>query len=285
MLALGRLLYSLPTPTRAAWQLGMSQTGGGVDTTPADRPAAPSKPMGDERQTQEPRGPGETRIRRALPFEGERKLRSYGLLLIAIVSAFAIQGIASPGRWEQLIVTVLLSVTLLLALSVAEAKASVVRPVLVIVCAVIILSVIETVAGHVDDRSTRIANALLVALAPPAILVGVVRTLRVMQAVTLEAVLGVLSVYILLGMFFASVYGSINQLSGSSFFVQGQATTASFIYFSFTTLCTVGYGDLTARSNLGHTLSVSEALIGQVYLVTVVSLIVANLGRRRQAQQ
>lgn len=240
--------------------------------------------MGDQRHTHEPRGAGETEAKRSLPFAGERRLRSYALLLAAIVLAFAIQGIATPGRWEQLIVTLLLSVTLLLALSVADAKPLVIRPVLVVMCVVVVLSLIETLAGHVDDRSTRIANGLLVALAPPAILVGVVRTLRVMQAVTLEAVLGVLSVYILLGMFFASVYGSINQLSGNPFFVQGHATTATFMYFSFTTLCTVGYGDLTARSNLGHTLSVSEALIGQVYLVTVVSLIVANLGRRRQAQ-
>jgi hypothetical protein len=34
-----------------------------------------------------------------------------------------------------------------------------------------------------------------------------------------------------------------------------------------------------ARTDLGHTLAVSEALIGQIYLVTVVSLIVSNLGR------
>jgi len=46
-------------------------------------------------------------------------------------------------------------------------------------------------------------------------------------------------------------------------------------------LTTVGYGDLTARTDLGHTLAVFEALIGQIYLVTVVSLIVSNLGRAR----
>jgi len=51
------------------------------------------------------------------------------------------------------------------------------------------------------------------------------------------------------------------------------------LYFSFATLSTVGYGDLTARSNLGHTLAISEALLGQIYLVTIVSLLVANLGR------
>jgi Ion channel len=54
---------------------------------------------------------------------------------------------------------------------------------------------------------------------------------------------------------------------------------------NFTTLTTVGYGDLTARTGLGHTLSVSEGLLGQIYLVTVVSLIVTNLGRRRPAVQ
>jgi hypothetical protein len=51
------------------------------------------------------------------------------------------------------------------------------------------------------------------------------------------------------------------------------------LYFSFTTLATVGYGDFVARTNVGHTLAVSEALLGQIYLVTVVSLIVSNLGR------
>jgi len=55
------------------------------------------------------------------------------------------------------------------------------------------------------------------------------------------------------------------------------ASVAHCLYFSLTTLATVGYGDFVARSDLGHTLAVSEALIGQIYLVTVVSLIVSNL--------
>jgi len=39
----------------------------------------------------------------------------------------------------------------------------------------------------------------------------------------------------------------------------------------------VGYGDITAATELGHTLAVLEALVGQIYLVTIVSLIVTNL--------
>ena len=208
----------------------------------------------------------------------------YGLLLGAIIIAFAIQGIAEPGKIEQILVAVLLGATLLLALWVADAKPKVMWPAVVIVAALILISIIEAASGSVGGGATRIANALLVALAPPAIILGVLRSLRARQAVTLEAVFGVLCVYILLGMFFASVYGTIDRFGGNPFFAGGQtATVARCLYFSFASLTTAGYGDFTARTNLGHTLSVSEALLGQIYLVTVVSLIVANLGRSRPA--
>jgi hypothetical protein len=92
----------------------------------------------------------------------------------------------------------------------------------------------------------------------------------------------VLALYLLLGMLFALVYGAMDRLGGDPVFAGGQAATASnCLYFSFTTLTTVGYGDLVARTDLGHTLAVSEALIGQIYLVTVVSVLVSNLGRSR----
>jgi Ion channel len=205
-------------------------------------------------------------------------------LLGAIIIAFSIQGIAEPGVWEEVLTSALLGVTLLLAFFAADVKPRFMRPAILVVAAVILLSIVEAANGNVDGGATRIANALLVMLAPPAVVVGVVRSLRAKQAVTLEAVFGVLCVYILLGMFFAYLYGSIDHLGGSPFFAGGQpATVARCLYFSFASLTTVGYGDLTARSNLGHTLSVSEALLGQIYLVTVVSLIVANLGRSRPA--
>jgi voltage-gated potassium channel Kch len=90
----------------------------------------------------------------------------------------------------------------------------------------------------------------------------------------------VLSLYMLIGMAFGFVYGAIDRFGGDPFFASGDsATVAHCLYFSFTTLATVGYGDFVARTDLGHTLAVSEALIGQIYLVTVVSLIVSNLRR------
>jgi hypothetical protein len=206
----------------------------------------------------------------------------YGVLLLAVIAAFAVQGIASPGPWEQVAVSVLLAATLIVALWASDAEPRAMRPAQLLALGLIVASVAEAATGQVDGAATRIANLLLVTLAPPAIVIGVVRSLRARNRVTVQAVFGVLCLYILLGMFFAFVYGAIDRL-GDGFFAGGaHATVARCLYFSFTTLTTVGYGDLTAAGNLGHTLSVSEGLIGQIYLVTIVSVLVANLGRTRQ---
>ena len=50
----------------------------------------------------------------------------------------------------------------------------------------------------------------------------------------------------------------------------GQQSPADYLYYSFTTLTTTGYGDLTTESDVGRAASILEALVGQIYLVTVV---------------
>ncbi len=210
----------------------------------------------------------------------------YGAVLVAIIVVFSIQGIASSSKWEQVVVSVLLGFVLLLSLWEARARRGVMLMAIVVVVGLVLTSIVESASGTIDSAETRLPDAFVVALTPPAIVLGVMRDVRARRDVTLQTVFGVLSVYILLGMFFANLYISIDHLGSSPFFAEGQAANvANCIYYSFTTLTTVGYGDLTARTGLGHTLSVSEGLLGQIYLVTVVSLIVTNLGRRRAAVQ
>jgi Ion channel len=216
---------------------------------------------------------------RSVDTEGRKR---FGLLLLAIAAEFVLQGVASPGRWEQVIVSVLLAATVLLALQVADVTPLVIRPVALLALLLVLLSLVEALVGAANGIVARIADLLLVILAPPAIVLGIVRTLRARNQVTLEAVFGVLCLYLLLGMFFAFLYGAIGQIDGRFFAQDVKITAARCLYFSFATLTTVGYGDLTAASNLGHTLSVSEALLGQIYLVTIVSVIVGNLGMRRR---
>ena len=71
-------------------------------------------------------------------------------------------------------------------------------------------------------------------------------------------------------------------MGSEPFFVQtSHASTADYLYFSFVTITTVGYGDFTAAEGLGRALASLEALLGQVYLVTVVATIVGGINRAR----
>jgi hypothetical protein len=205
----------------------------------------------------------------------------YGLLLLALAAVFAVEGVATPGPWQQLAVSALLAATVVLALLVADVRVRIRRSVAILAAALVGLSLVEAIAGDTHSIALRLSNLLLVTLAPPALVVGTLRLLRARNAVTIEAVLSVLCLYLLIGMFFAFLYAVIGRVHGSFFAESAALTPANYQYFSFVTLTTVGYGDLTASTNLGHTLSTSEALVGQIYLVTVVSLIVSNLGRGR----
>ena len=199
---------------------------------------------------------------------------------MATVLSFAVQGAVAPGPLQQIAVTALAGASLLLALRAANLSRRLMAVAAVLAVAVLVLSLVRATAGGIGDGTARAMNALLVALGPPAVAVGLVRDLRSSGQVRLEAVIGVLSLYLLIGMAFGFIYGAVDRFGGDPFFAGGDPATVSHcLYFSFTTLATVGYGDFVSRSDLGHTLAVSEALIGQIYLVTVVSLIVSNLGR------
>jgi Ion channel len=218
--------------------------------------------------------------------EAERRVGRYGLLFLVTIASVAVQGVVKPGGVQQVVVTALAGGTLVLAFHAGGLAPRFTRAVIVFATAALVLAIVRATAGGIGEGAARAVNAALVALGPPAVAVGLVRELRNTGEVRLEAVSGVLCLYVLVGMSFGFVYGAIDNLGGDPFFAGGaSATVAHCLYFSLTTLATVGYGDFVARSDLGHTLAVSEALIGQIYLVTVVSLIVSNLRRpARRAQ-
>jgi hypothetical protein len=213
----------------------------------------------------------------------DRKLRErYGLLLAALVVLFLVQGVAPAGAWQEVLITALSASTLVLALQAGEASPGVVRLAVVVGAMLVVAVAAVALTGGTNTGAARLASGLLVAVAPAAIAIGVIRGLRARGHTTVQAVLGVLCLYLMIGMGCAFAYGAIDNLGGAPVFANDvAATTAHCLYFSFTTLTTVGYGDVLTRSDLGHTLAVSEALVGQIYLVTVVALLVSDLGSRR----
>jgi hypothetical protein len=210
----------------------------------------------------------------------------YGLLFVATITLLGVQGAAPPGGVQQVVVTALAGATLLLAFRAAFLSRTFVAIAAGVTVVAVAVSVLRAAGGGVGEGVALTMNAVLVAMGPPAIAVGIVRDLRATRQVGLQTVAGVLSFYTLVGMLFAFVFGAIDRFGAAPFFAGGDTATLSHcLYFSFTTLMTVGYGDFVARTDTGHTVAIFEALIGQIYLVTVVSLIVSNLGASARSRR
>lgn len=208
-----------------------------------------------------------------------RRGDSYVLLLGLIVLDYLILSFLEPGRaWLRLLAALITGATLLSALRTSRVNHRIMRVAQVATVAAVALAVVDTLVGSrtVDGAIGLVVGGLLLA-APPAILWRIYRH----PEVTVETLAGAVDVYLLLGLVFASVYYAANLLA-APFFVQTSSPTGDqFVYFSYVTLATLGYGDLTPAASLGRTLVVVEAMLGQVYLVTVVARLVALLTVRR----
>lgn len=133
-----------------------------------------------------------------------------------------------------------------------------------------------------DDALTA-ALGIVGGLLTIVIAVVIARGAVAQQEVNSRSVAGAICVYVLFGMVFMFVYSTIAVLDATPFFAQGTDGTRPLrLYFSFVTLATLGYGDYTPKGNLGHALAVLEALMGQLYLVTVVAVVVTRLARPRR---
>jgi hypothetical protein len=211
--------------------------------------------------------------------------RSYGLVLMLVATSLVFQMSTHGSGLARLITILLQAATLVASVRAAGSQRTLVRAAggaaaLVAIGSVVVL----LVSGELSEGPAAIVSGLLVAVAPAALGAGLVHSVRDEREITMHTLAGVLSIYLLAGMFFAFLYGAIGAIDPADVFAGGHAgTQAERLYFSFVTLCTVGYGDFVPGSDLTRAVSVAEMLIGQIYLVTVVALIVSNLGRRRAA--
>ena len=116
-------------------------------------------------------------------------------------------------------------------------------------------------------------------------LIAVLRRVLIHQEVTLETIYGALSAYLLLGMMFGSMCGAMADLGDQQLFEQvAEPSVPLRQYFSFTTLTTLGYGDVTAATDIGRAVATLEAICGQIFLVTLIARLVANFAGRRSTR-
>jgi len=201
-----------------------------------------------------------------------RALDSYASLLILLLANFLLLELVDDPRWGAIGSTILSAVALVVAISDPQAGTRVSRwqAGLIVACVVLSLAVLIVDSAHAVGLAYLLPVALLVTATLPVTLTRVIRH----RHVTSETVLGALCCYVLLGLLFAFLYLAVDDL-GDPFFAQpGPHAQSEFLYFSFVALTTLGFGDLSPAVGLPQGLTVLEALIGQVFLVTLVARLV-----------
>jgi hypothetical protein len=198
-----------------------------------------------------------------------------------IIAVLVFQLSSPDTQLSRLITVILQSSVVLLALRAAGAHPSLFRFGAGFVCLLIVVAILAEPFADLGPGVTRVISVMLILVTPLAVMGGVVRELEEDRRVTVQTVLCGLCLYLLLGLAFAFVYSALDEVGSQPFFQQKiDGTPNDFLYFSMVTLTTTGYGDFTANTELGRTLAVTEALLGQIYLVTVLAVIVSNVRRR-----
>jgi hypothetical protein len=97
------------------------------------------------------------------------------------------------------------------------------------------------------------------------------------REVTHQLIISAVNLYIALGMFYAHIYTILEWFHPESFALQVQEreSASHFVYFSFVTLATLGYGDITPKTEFAQRLAITEAIMGQFYGSLVVAYLLS----------
>jgi hypothetical protein len=196
------------------------------------------------------------------------------VLVVLVLFAFVLPPVIAPGSEQLPLVDLFL--TLLLLAGVASLR---IRPA---VRALLMAAAVAAVSVRLWPGSGLAAAALasLVSLGLMAVVV-LAQTFRD-GPVNLHRVQGAIAAYLLLGLAFAAAYALVAALAPGAFATARPETPQgrTFVYFSFVTLTTVGYGDVTPVHHAARSLALVEALTGQLYPAILIARIVTLHAQR-----
>lgn len=198
---------------------------------------------------------------------------AFGLVLILVLVTYVLASLLENHGWAAVLLTASTSATSVVALVSSRARSKTVR-------AAIWLSILTiglaAVGAVLDDRAwlnpASLIQVSLLAVAMAAVLRRVVSA----PEVGFRTILGALSFYTALGLLFTFIYGAVDRIQSDPFFT-GVANPhgSDFLFFSYTTLTTTGYGNFVPGGQPGQMLAGLEMMSGQIFLVTMVAGLVS----------
>src|SRR5258705_7205577 len=220
--------------------------------------------------------PAAIAVRRSRLTTRLQKRDDFGLVLLLVLATIMTISLGA-GAAGQFIGVCLSGFTLLFVLHTSDARRRTFRAAVVIVVIAVAGAAVGLLLGADFGSTAAGLIGLMLAFAAPVI---ILRRILASPTITVRLVLGALAIFLLVGLTYAYLYPVIGAATNQPFFVQTDKPAAvDYVYFSYVTLTTVGYGDFTAGTSLGRMVAVSEALTGQLYLGSAVALLVGHIGR------
>jgi hypothetical protein len=203
----------------------------------------------------------------------------YGIALLLLIASTLVFAVVDQSAAGRILLLTTQAVTVLVIFHASRLPVRLQRVAAALLAVAVVAASATAITGGEGGLWAPAVTAALMVLVSP---VAIVRRVRHRPRIDFTTVLAALSLYVLAGLFFAYLFLFLGDLRGHDFFVQiPHARTVDYVYFSYVTLATLGYGDLTPATDVGRMLAVTETVLGQLYLVGAVAAIVSNLGRVR----
>ena len=204
-------------------------------------------------------------------------------LLFALLSLVVLFPFLEPFRGGRAAIAVYDLVILVLALRAARATGPETRIGYVLAIPAVALHVTASYwGGDVLVMSSFAAQAVFHAF----VVVCLMRYILRDHVMTLDELFAAAGLYVLMAFVFAYLYALLERFSPGSFAVaaasnpDGHASWWELLYFSFTCLTTIGFGDVTPVNDHARSLVMIEQMVGVLYIALIISRLVALQARR-----
>jgi hypothetical protein len=198
---------------------------------------------------------------------------AFGLVLVLVLATYVLTSLLSNRGWSAMILSAATGATSVVALTSSHASHRVVR----IAIGLSVLTICLAAIGAAANDRVWLNVGSLIQVSLLAVAMGaVLRRVVTATEVGFRTILGAISVYTVLGILFTFLYGTIDRMQDGAFF-EGIAEPqgSDFIFFSYTTLTTTGYGNLVPGGQPGQMVAGLEMMAGQIFLVTLVAGLVS----------
>jgi hypothetical protein len=204
----------------------------------------------------------------------------YGAVFFLILVLLVFVIVAPTSDATRAIVFALQAAALMVIVATSRERRSVRNVRLEALAAVGGILVVSIALGALPASVVAGINGMLALVVLLALVRGLLRLVH-WHGVTLRVVAGALTIYVLIGLVFAWVITLVSEVGAAAYFADGvNATQGQCVYYSFTVLTTTGFGDFTSATPVGHALAVVEMLLGQLYLVTIIGVLVGSFASR-----